>query len=186
MLREQREAQHGRRHRWAWVAAGAAAISLLLVAFPATRGLAERYASACVNLFGKLSGSEPSLSYTELKDRRVAPDFSFADSSGADVRLSQFRGKVVLVTFWKTDCAACNTENTWFTEFQETYDNSGFAVLSYRVPAGGDDVARLYGGLAFLPTTLLIDREGRIAVTHIGLCSKREYQDAIQSLLNEH
>src|SRR5207247_6401636 len=62
LLREQRKAQHGRRHRWAWVAAGAAAISLLLVAFPATRGLAERYASACVNLFGKLSGSEPSLS----------------------------------------------------------------------------------------------------------------------------
>ena len=51
-------------------------------------------------------------------------------------------------------------------------------------PDGG--IARLYGGPAPMPTTLILDKSGRIAVTHAGLCTRNEYDDAIKGLLNEH
>ena len=57
--------------------------------------------------------------------------------------------------------------------------------INYRVMIGTDDVTRLYGGLEAVPTTLIIDRSGRIAAGHVGLCSKSEYESDIKAVLNE-
>lgn len=139
------------------------------------------------------------------KDRKVAPDFGLKDVNGRTVRLSDYRGKVVLLNFWATWCGPCKIEIPWFMEFEQKHKDQGFAVLgvamdddgwdavkpylerqrvNYRVLMGTPELAELYGGVESLPTTFLIDREGRIATVHIGLVGKRDYQDDIDQLLN--
>ena len=205
-LHERRAAESGRVRRWAWVVAAAAATSLSLAAFPATRAFAERCASACVSESGKLFGSAPSVAYMKPQGRKMAPDFTLTDASGTPVKLSEFRGKVVLLNFWATWCAPCKLEIPWFVEFQRTYRDRDFVVLgvsldedgwkpvkpyiaaeriNYPVMVGNAEISRLYGGLESIPTTLIIDKSGRIAAIHVGICSRSEYETDIKAVLNE-
>ena len=138
------------------------------------------------------------------KDRKAAPDFSLKDATGATVKLADLKGKVVLLNFWATWCGPCKVEIPWFIEFQQTYKDRNFTVLgvsmdddgwasvkpyvtekkiNYRVVIGDDALARIYGGVESLPTTFVIDRFGRIASSHVGLISKRQYENEIQHLL---
>lgn len=138
------------------------------------------------------------------KDRRVAPDFTLKDAMGRPVKLSDYKGKVVLLNFWATWCGPCKIEIPWFIEFEQTFKDKGFAVLgvsmdeegwdivkpylektkiNYRVLIGDDMTAQNYGGVDSLPTSFLLDKEGRIAATHIGLVSKSVYQNDINALL---
>jgi cytochrome c biogenesis protein CcmG/thiol:disulfide interchange protein DsbE len=55
--------------------------------------------------------------------------------------------------------------------------------VNYRVLLGDDKTGDLYGGLEALPTTFVIDRYGRIASVHVGLASKKDFEDAIEKLL---
>jgi cytochrome c biogenesis protein CcmG/thiol:disulfide interchange protein DsbE len=143
--------------------------------------------------------------FVKTENRRTAPDFVLDDASGKPVRLSEFRGKVVLLNFWATWCAPCRVEIPWFIEFQKAHQDAGFAPLgvsldedgwsavkpyidehkiNYRIMVGNDDVAQSYGANS-LPTTFIIDKSGRIAATHIGLCSKSEYEADIKAVLDE-
>ena len=138
------------------------------------------------------------------KDRKNAPDFTLKDADGKTVKLSDYRGKVVLLNFWATWCGPCKIEIPWFMEFEQTYKDRGFAVLgvsmdedgwetvkpyiadkkvNYRVLLGDEVVGNLYGGIESLPTTFLIDKDGRVASVHIGLVSKRDYSTEIDHLI---
>lgn len=141
------------------------------------------------------------------KDRKTAPDFTLKDSSGTTVRLSDYKGKVVLLDFWATWCGPCKIEIPWFMEFEQQYRGRGFAVLgvsmdeggwddvkpyieqrkiNYRILMGTDAVGQAYGGVDSLPTTFLIDRSGRIATVHVGLeKGKNEIRDEIDHLLQD-
>ena len=57
--------------------------------------------------------------------------------------------------------------------------------INYRVMVGDDEITRIYGGLGALPTTLLIDRAGRIAMTHVGLVAKNTYEENVRAVLAE-
>jgi peroxiredoxin len=214
-LRERRGLESGRRRSLLWVLAGTAAACLPLMAFPVTRTFAQHCVSACVSesgkvrgfLLGKEAGSGPRIVFATPETRKAAPDFTLNDSEGVPVRLSEFRGKVVLLNFWATWCVPCRVETPWFVEFSKTYKDRGLVVLGVSLDddgwkpvkpyidemrvnypvmvAAGSDIASLYGGLASLPVTLIIDKAGRIAVTHLGLCSKSEYEAAIKSMLAE-
>jgi cytochrome c biogenesis protein CcmG/thiol:disulfide interchange protein DsbE len=140
-------------------------------------------------------------------DRKPAPDFTLTDSDGAKVKLADYRGKVVLLNFWATWCGPCQIEIPWFKEFEQQYKSKGFEVvgvsmdedgwsavkpymaehkLNYRILLGDDSVSQLYGGLDALPTTFIIDRDGRFAFPpHVGLVSKNEYSSEIESILGE-
>ena len=152
----------------------------------------------------KRRSADAPVSVKDQSSRHLAPDFELKDGSGKLVRLSDYRGKVVLLDFWATWCGPCNIEIPWFEEFERTYKDKGFAVLgvsmdddgwkaitpfvaekkiNYRILLGNDKTGDQYGGLEALPTTFMIDREGRIAKTFVGLSDKKEFEDVIQKLL---
>jgi len=138
------------------------------------------------------------------EEREQAADFTLEDAQGNKVQLSEYKGKAVLLNFWATWCGPCKIEMPWFVEFQRKYKDQGFTViavsldeegwevvkpfaedlnLNFPVVLGNDEVADRFGGIAALPTTLILDQEGRIAKRHTGLVSKSDYQDAIEQLL---
>jgi len=184
-----------------WIAMAATAAVLLLVPSPALRALAHECGEFIArNLPGAAGRAEvrPSL-------RSAMQDFTLADQNGRLVTLSALRGKVVLLTFWTTTCGQCQSEMPWFTEFEQAYRGRDFAVvgvsldqggwtdvkpyverrpINYPVVVGNHDLARPTVGSS-IPTTLILDRDGRIAVRHVGFCSKAEYQRDIQKILAE-
>src|SRR5450432_3346096 len=156
------------------------------------------------------SCSRPSSSPTgDLKtqsQRKPAPNFSLKDADGAAVNLSDYRGKVVLVNFWATWCGPCEAEIPWFIEFEKKYKDQGFAVLgvsmdddgwksvrpyvashkiNYRIMIGSEMVSQQFGEIESLPTSFVLDREGRIASNHVGLIDKVDYQNEIVKLLQD-
>ena len=138
------------------------------------------------------------------KERKDAPDFTLKDADGKVVHLSDYRGKVVLLDFWATWCGPCKIEIPWFMDMQRKNKEKGFEVLgvamddegweavkpfltdlgvNYRVVIGNDATAQLYGGVDALPTTFLIDQGGKIAAVHVGLASKKDFEDGVEELL---
>ena len=138
------------------------------------------------------------------KDLKPAPDFSLPGPDGKLVRLSDFKGKVVLLDFWATWCGPCKIEIPWFVEFQRKYKDQGFTVLgismdeggwsevrpfveemkmNYPVLLGNDEITGPFGGIEVLPTTFIIDKQGRIVAMHRGLTSKDDFENAIKGLL---
>jgi peroxiredoxin len=138
------------------------------------------------------------------KERKQAPDFSLKDADGKTVRLSDYKGKVVLLDFWATWCGPCKIEIPWLKDFQRKYKDKGFEIIgismdeegwqvvkpfanevgiNYRLVIGDDTTAQLYGGVDALPTAFVIDREGKIAQVHVGLASKGEIQNGIEEVL---
>lgn len=135
---------------------------------------------------------------------KPAPDFELTDSSGANVKLSERKGKVVLLNFWATWCGPCKVEIPWFISFQRQYKDQNFEVvgvafdddgwdmvkpyiadhqINYRVVLGNDNLDKAYGGIESLPTTFIIGRDGNVASKHVGLVSKATYQEEIVRLL---
>lgn len=143
----------------------------------------------------------------ELKSeaqRQAAPNFTLKDADGNSVNLTDYRGKVVLVNFWATWCGPCEIEIPWFVEFEKKYRDQGFAVLglsmdedgwksvrpyiashkiNYRVMIASEVVSQQFGNIEALPTSFVLDRQGRIATNHVGLVDKRDYQNEILKLL---
>lgn len=173
------------------------------------RPLKPALLATAATLMFLFSCSRPALTTAEANtkpegDRKPAPNFTLKDASGTKVDLSSYHGKVVLLNFWATWCGPCELEIPWFEEFEQQFKSKGFEVvgvsmdddgwpavkpfiaakkINYRILLGDDSVTQLYGGVDALPTTFLIDRDGRIAAVHVGLAGKDEYSNEIQNLL---
>jgi peroxiredoxin len=139
-------------------------------------------------------------------NRKKAPGFSLKDASGDTVNLADYKGKVVLVNFWATWCGPCEVEIPWFIEFEQKYKDRDFAVLgismdddgwksvrpyiashkiNYRVVIGSEVVSQQFGDIESLPTSFILDRQGRIAANHVGLVDKRDYSNEIIKLIDD-
>lgn len=138
--------------------------------------------------------------------RKAAPAFSLHDSKGAPVRLSQYRGKVVLLDFWATYCGVCKKEIPWYMQFEQEYAGRGLSIIGvsmdtnwkavrpfmakekmdYPVVIGTWPLLGRFGvHIQALPITFLIDRDGRIAVRNPGLVNRKEFEAEIRKLLEE-
>lgn len=139
-----------------------------------------------------------------LPSARVAPDFVLKDVTGRDVHLSDFRGQVVVLNFWATWCQPCRIEIPWFNDIHDRYHDKGVVMLGISMDEGGvkdvelflketsihypvllgtEEVAEKYGGIFGIPTTIIIGRDGHIAVKHLGLTDKDEIENGIKRLL---
>ncbi len=140
---------------------------------------------------------------SELSDQPL-PEFSLQDLDGALFTNGDLDGKVALINFWATWCGPCKIEMPWFVDFQRKYKDQGFTVLAisldeggwdpvrafaeemefnFPVALGGDPVSEDFGGIYVLPTTLIVDRSGKIAFRHTGLVPKAKYETEIEALL---
>jgi thiol-disulfide isomerase/thioredoxin len=133
-----------------------------------------------------------------------APDFDLPTLDGRRVKLSDFRGKAVLLNFWATWCPPCKIEMPWFEELQKQYGKDGLVVLgvamddteapkiaefahemgvNYQVLLGTDKVSDDYGDVQYLPTTFYVDRNGVIVDKAAGLFSREEIENDIKKIL---
>jgi len=138
--------------------------------------------------------------------RKPSPGFTLIDAKRAPITLSDFKGKVVLLDFWATWCAGSKVEMPWYANFEGKYRGSGLVVIgvsmdeegwaivtpyleahsvSYSIVVGDADVSDRFG-VASLPATLLIDRNGKIAARHYGLVDRAGFENEIRKLLKEH
>jgi thiol-disulfide isomerase/thioredoxin len=136
--------------------------------------------------------------------RTPAPDWQLNDLNGKTVKFSDFRGKVVILDFWATWCVPCRVEIPNFIELQKQYGDRGLRVVgvsldeqgpevvkkfvkqfgvTYPIVIGNQKVADAYGGIDAIPTTFIIDRQGRIVSWHMGYNDKAAFEREIQSLL---
>lgn len=137
------------------------------------------------------------------KQHRPAPDFTLPLIDGGQLRLSSYRGKVVLLDFWATWCVPCREEIPHFVELQQKYGGQGLQIIgvsmddspnpvhtfyqqfhmNYPVVMGTPDVGGAYGGVLGLPIAFLIDREGRVYAKHIGATDAAVFEKDITALL---
>ncbi len=149
---------------------------------------------------------QPGASLTShLRLSSPAPDFSLESLDGKTMRLSDFRGKAVLLNFWATWCGPCKIEMPWFVDFQKQYGSQGLQIVgvamddaskedigkfandmgvNYPILIGKEAVGDQYGGVPALPETFLIARDGKIMDKIIGLRGKAEIEDAIKKALD--
>jgi peroxiredoxin len=131
-------------------------------------------------------------------------DFELQDLSGKPVKLSDYRGKIVLVNFWASWCGPCEFEIPMFLKMRREYQKRGFEIIgismdegsleqlgefikqlkiNYPVVMGASANLDVFGAIKGLPTSFLIDREGRIHSRHQGLLGLNEIENELPKLL---
>ena len=190
---------------WSAVLASAALIvGLALTSAPTPRVLAQRCIDCSIALWQSISPNAPAEANLIAVGNRVpAPDFSLTDENGKTVRLSDEKGKIVLVNVWATWCGGCQAEIPWFREFYGKYKRAGLDAIGISVDADGWTSVRPYlkekpipytivigndttmkdFDVTVMPVTVLIDRQGKVAARHSGVVSKATYEAEIEALL---
>jgi peroxiredoxin len=154
-------------------------------------------------------------SLTPPAGRKTAPAFELVTQDGKKMHISDFRGKVVLLNFWATDCGGCVLEIPSFIELEKAYKEKGFTAvgvsmdisyeslkdaneawgrvrpfmaekgINYPIAMGDDATSKAYALKAF-PATYLIDKSGKIAVAYVGVViNKDNVETNIKRLLSE-
>jgi peroxiredoxin len=142
---------------------------------------------------------------SHLTQSSPAPDFSLVALDGKTMRLSDFRGKAVLLNFWATWCGPCKIEMPWLVDLQKQYGAQGLQIVgvamddaskediakfasdmgvNYPILIGKEAVGNDYGGVPALPETFVIARDGKIVDKIIGIRGKAEFEDVIKKALD--
>lgn len=138
-----------------------------------------------------------------LRPSRHSAEQTFTDLNGDRIRLSNYRGKLLLVNFWAAWCVPCREEIPEFIKLQEKYRDQGLQVIgisiddteselrdfyreykmNYPVIPGDQKTADAFGGVLGLPTTFIIDRDNQIRARQVGSTNFRTLEQQIASLL---
>ncbi len=145
--------------------------------------------------------------------RAEAPAFQLTGESGTKVKLSLYRGKIVLLNFWATDCGGCVLEVPELIEVERVFRRDDFTVvgvdmdmpygglktsseawkrvrpfivshgMNYPVLMGNSAIERLFRINAY-PASFIIDKSGRIAAKYVGIVSKDNVEANVRALLS--
>jgi thiol-disulfide isomerase/thioredoxin len=140
-----------------------------------------------------------------VKNPEGAPAFQLNDLEGKPLSLAEAKGKIVLLNFWATWCGPCRAEIADLVDLQKRYAEKLEIIalatdeddadevrrfvlksgINYRVAMISDEVRRDYGGIAALPTSFVIDAQGRIVQKHVGLNDPTIYELEVKAMLGE-
>ncbi len=139
-------------------------------------------------------------------DFKLAPNFELPDVNGRKVKLSDFKGKIIILDFWATWCPPCRAEIPGFIELYKKYKDKGVEIIgisldeggvkdvlpfmrefgiNYTILIGNYKVTQDYGGIRGIPTTFVIDKKGYIRAKYVGYRPKEVFERDIIMLLNE-
>ncbi len=150
----------------------------------------------------------------EIQNRKQASVFKLEAASGKQVKLSDYRGKVVLLNFWATECGGCIKEMPYFIDFARAYQSKGLAVvgLSMEVIYAGlknsqegwnrvkpfvqthqvnypvlmvDELTSRQYSIDAMPDTLIIDRKGRVAAAYVGIVDRDNLEANLKAVIAE-
>jgi len=135
-----------------------------------------------------------------------APDFTLTDIHGKTVKLSDYRGKVVILDFWDTWCPPCRRGIPDFIKLYNTYKDSGLVIIglafgregeqkvkdfaeefgmNYPVVVATREVGEAYGPIRSIPTAFIINKKGEAVKRYIGLRPKSEFENDVRYLLHK-
>ena len=134
-------------------------------------------------------------------------NFTMKDMHGKDVRLADYKGKVILLDFWATWCGPCKFEIPSFVKLQEQYGRRGFQVIGVSVDdtvdklepfvkefkmnypvlqgLGHNDVQDAYGPIWGIPISVLISRDGKICAKHTGLPPSKSAGEPLEKAVKD-
>ncbi|HNP36723.1 MAG TPA: TlpA disulfide reductase family protein [Woeseiaceae bacterium] len=147
-----------------------------------------------------------SLAASELTGK-PAPDFALKSSTGENLRLSEYRGDVVMINFWATWCGPCRQEMPLLDELYQRYERVGFNLLGVNIDDDSSramaminelgvnfpvlfdarkEVSKMYA-VGSMPVTVIVDRTGNVRYVHQGYKPgyEEKYLDQVRALLRE-
>ena len=137
-------------------------------------------------------------------ENKRASDFTLTNLNGKTVTLSDFKDKVIILDFWATHCPPCIQEIPDFVKLYNKYKNKGLVVIgisldrggaagvkrfcqnkgvNYPIVIGNYEVTKNYGGIRYIPTTFIIDKNQNIVKKFIGYTSIDTFESEIKKLL---
>ena len=147
-----------------------------------------------------LVGACAKVSALEIGDE--AKDFTLKNIEGKEVKLSEFKGKAIILNFFATWCPPCRAEIPDFIELQKAYGPSGFtfvgvslvdekeskdyaaqAGINYPILIDDGKASDIYGPVRSIPTTYVIGKDFKITKKYIGARSKGEFETEIKEML---
>jgi cytochrome c-type biogenesis protein len=181
-------------------------IGVLIMSNRLTLLASSRWASVIPNLEGflHLRGGTPPPPPNANANYPAAPDVQFTKLDGSAMRLNDLKGRVVLLNFWATWCVPCRNEIPSLSAMNKELESRGLSVIgvsyddtadlvqefqkdipqSYQVVLGGREVGSTLPASP-LPTTYIIDRQGRIRDKLIGERTRDAFEAVIKPLLDE-
>jgi cytochrome c biogenesis protein CcmG, thiol:disulfide interchange protein DsbE len=138
-------------------------------------------------------------------DRKVMPELVMRQLDGGEWRMSKHRGQVVLVNYWASWCGPCWEETPGLIRLSKELGPQGLAVVGVAVDEGGttkvqrfveefrvpypvtlpEPGSQMAYGMAGVPTTVLVDRQGRVAKTYSGAVRQADFKADVSTLLAE-
>lgn len=178
----------------------AAAAATLLAA-----GCGKTHAEARSKPAGTAGAAQAAAVIQFVKNPDAAPAFELNDLDGKPVSLAGAKGKIVLLNFWATWCGPCRAEIPDLVDLQKRYADKLEIIalatdeddadevkrfvmdsgINYRVAMVSEKVRQEYGGIAALPTSFVIDSEGRAVQKHVGLNDPSIYELEVKALLGQ-
>ena len=137
-------------------------------------------------------------------ENKKASDFNLTDLDGKTVKLSDFKDKIIILDFWATHCPPCRKGIPDFIKLYNKYKSNGLVIIgisldrggakgvkrfcqskgvNYPIVIGNYEVTKSYGGIRYIPTTFIIDKNKNIIKKFVGYTSMSVFESEIKKLL---